>query len=55
VETVSTFLWELACSYPGLHASVAPEVIRLYVERCGADCFALTQSGEAKRRLPEAV
>src|SRR5206468_12679401 len=54
-ETVSTVLRKLARLYPALYASVAPEIVRLYVERRGDGCFALTQAGETKRRLPEAV
>ena len=55
VETVSKFLRELARCAPVLYASVAPEIIRLYVERRGDGCFALTKAGESGRRLPEAV
>jgi hypothetical protein len=55
VERVSNFLCELARRAPALYTSVEPEVIQLYVERRGDGCLALTQAGEAKRRLPEAM
>jgi hypothetical protein len=55
VETVSKFLRELARRAPGLYTAVSPDVIRLYVERDGEGCFALTKAGESSRRLPEAV
>jgi Transposase domain (DUF772) len=55
VETVGKFLRELARREPMLYTSVAPEVIRLYVEWKGEGCFALTKAGEASQRLPEAV
>jgi hypothetical protein len=52
---VSKFLWELARRYPSLYTIVDREVIRLYVERRGTGCFALTKPQESQRRLPEAV
>jgi hypothetical protein len=55
VETISKFLRELARREPELYTAVAPDVIRLYVERGGEGCFALTKAGESSRRLPEAV
>ena len=55
VETISKFLRELGRRAPELYTTVAPDVIRLYVERGGEGCFALTKAGESGRRLPEAV
>jgi hypothetical protein len=55
VATVSKFLRALARHYPTLYATVDREVIRLYVERHGTGCFALTKPQESQRRLPEAV
>jgi DDE family transposase/transposase-like protein DUF772 len=55
VATVSKFLRELARRYPTLYATVERDVIRLYVERQGRGCFALTKPQESQRRLPEAV
>jgi hypothetical protein len=55
VATVRKFLRELARRYSTLYATVDQDVIRLYVERRGTDCFALTKPQEAQRRLPEAV
>jgi hypothetical protein len=55
VETVSKCLRKLARREPRLYPAVAPEVIRLEVEREGEGCFALTKASEASRRLPEAV
>jgi hypothetical protein len=55
VETVGTFLRELGRREPELYTTVAPEVIRRYVERGGEGCCALTKADESSRRLPEAV
>jgi hypothetical protein len=55
VATVRKFLRELAHRYPTLSAMVDRDVIRLYGERRGTGCFALTKPQESQRRLPEAV
>lgn len=55
VATVNKCLRELARRYPTLYATVDHDVIRLYVERQGADCCALPKPQASQRRLPEAV
>jgi hypothetical protein len=55
VETISKFLRELARKHPQLHCQVDVETLRLYVDREGDGCFALTKPSESKRRLPEAA
>ena len=55
VEAIAKFLRELRRLRPALHAQVAPETIRKYVDREGTGCFASTKPSESRRRLPEAA
>jgi hypothetical protein len=55
VETVSKFLRELARVLPDLHATVDPEIVRIYVAREGDGCFEFSKPSASKRRLPEAA
>jgi hypothetical protein len=55
VEAISKFLRELRRRHPDLHGVVDAELVRKYVDREGAGCFASTKPSESKRRLPEAA
>jgi len=55
VETISKFLRELSRKQPDVYSTVARDVVRLYVERRGEDCFEFAKPSESKRRLPEAL
>ena len=54
VETISKFTRELARFHPGLHALIDGDIIRRYVDRAGAGCFANTAPSAPRRRLDEA-
>ena len=55
VETISKFLRELSRKQPDLYSTVDRDVVRLYVERRGEDCFEFAKPSESKRRLPESL
>ena len=54
VETISKFTRELARFHPGLHALIDSDMVRRYVDRAGAGCFANTAPSAPRRRLDEA-
>ncbi len=54
VETISKFVRELERVYPELHALIDGDLIRRYVDREGAGCFANTAPSASRRRLDEA-
>ena len=55
VEAIAKFLRELRRLRPDLHAQVAPEMVRKYVDREGTGRFASIKPSESRRRLPEAA
>lgn len=54
VETISKFARELERFHPELHALIDGDLIRRYVDREGAGCFANTAPSASRRRLDEA-
>jgi hypothetical protein len=54
VETISKFARELERFHPTLHALIDADIIRRYVDREGAGCFANTAPSASRRRLDEA-
>lgn len=54
VETISKFAREPGRFHPALHALIDGDIIRRYVDREGAGCFASTAPSASRRRLDEA-